>query len=120
MLPGECKFVLAMLEESRLLTESRPEVNIGIACANAPILRPLYLFFQGRLTTQKSGSTSFSKERTWPSNAKAARLESSSPFRHESSDATMSMEMGIPVHNDPDCESPLKKCTVHKGDIDVG
>ena len=109
MLAGECKFVHAILEESRWLTESRPEVNIGIACANAPILRPLYLFFQGRLSTQKSGSTGFSKERTWPSNAKAARLESSSPFRHESSHATMSMEMGIPVHNDLDYGGPLKK-----------
>ena len=109
MLAGECKVVPAILEESKLLTESRPEVNIGIACANAPILRPLYLFFQGRLSTQKSGSTGFSRERTWPSNAKAARLESSSPFCHESSDATMSMEMGIPVHNDPDYEGPLKK-----------
>ena len=109
MLAGECKFVPASLEESKLLIKSRPEVNIGIACANAPILRPLYLFFQGRLSTQKSGSTGFSKARTWPSNAKAARLESSLPFRHESSDATMSMEMGIPVHNDPDYEGPLKK-----------
>ena len=108
---GGCEFVRAILEKSPLLTESfcRPEVNIGIACANAPILRPLYLFFQGRLSTQRSGSTGLSKERTWPSNAKAARLEGSPQFRHESSDATMSMEMGIPVHNDPDYEGPLKK-----------
>lgn len=86
-----------------------PEVNIGIACANAPILRALYLFFHGRLSTQKSGSTGLCKERTWPSNAKAAWLEGSPQFRHESSDATMSMESGIPEHNDPDYEGPLKK-----------
>jgi len=26
-----------------------PEVNIGIVCANAPVFRPLYLYYQGRL-----------------------------------------------------------------------
>ena len=42
-----------------------PEVNIGIVCANAPILRPLYLFFRGRLATQQSVShTAYSKEKT--------------------------------------------------------
>ena len=35
-----------------------PEVNIGIVCANAPVLRPLYLFYRGRLATQQRTSTS--------------------------------------------------------------
>ncbi|KAL8988481.1 MAG: hypothetical protein Q9169_008548, partial [Polycauliona sp. 2 TL-2023] len=39
-----------------------PEVNIGILCANAPALRPIYLFFQGRLASQQSQSrTAYSK-----------------------------------------------------------
>ena len=33
-----------------------PEVNIGIVCANAPVLRPLYLFYRGRLASQKPTS----------------------------------------------------------------
>ena len=31
-----------------------PEVNIGIVCANAPALRPLYLYLSGRLDTQRT------------------------------------------------------------------
>ncbi|KAL8828893.1 MAG: hypothetical protein Q9191_002324 [Dirinaria sp. TL-2023a] len=33
-----------------------PEVNIGIVCANAPVFRPLYLYYQGRLASQQSTS----------------------------------------------------------------
>jgi len=33
-----------------------PEVNIGIVCANAPVFRPLYLYYQGRLASQRSSS----------------------------------------------------------------
>ena len=29
------------------------EVNLGITCANAPILRPLYLWYRGRLQTRR-------------------------------------------------------------------
>lgn len=35
-----------------------PEVNIGIFCANAPVLRPLYLAYRGRLATQRDGRAS--------------------------------------------------------------
>ncbi|KAL9629286.1 MAG: hypothetical protein Q9164_006944 [Protoblastenia rupestris] len=42
-----------------------PEVNIGIVCANAPILRPLYLFFRGKLDSSKGARSyhSASKDR---------------------------------------------------------
>ena len=33
-----------------------PEVNIGIVCANAPVFRPLYLYYQGRLASQQTSS----------------------------------------------------------------
>lgn len=34
-----------------------PEVNIGIVCANAPALRPLYLYMRGRLDTKTRGQS---------------------------------------------------------------
>lgn len=45
------------------------EVNLGVICANAPIARPLYLFYKGRLNalrtpTQSGGS------RLWPGSSK--------------------------------------------------
>ena len=44
-----------------------PEVNIGIVCANAPVFRPLYLYFQGRLASQQSLSeTAGSRRRILP------------------------------------------------------
>ena len=47
-----------------------PEVNIGIVCANAPVLRPLYLFFRGRLVSQQSASnTGYSKDKGLPKGA---------------------------------------------------
>lgn len=51
-----------------------PEVNMGIFCANAPVLRPLYLFFRGRLATQqassgKGGYGASSKNRILPQGA---------------------------------------------------
>ncbi|KAI4119256.1 MAG: hypothetical protein LQ345_000805 [Seirophora villosa] len=48
-----------------------PEVNIGIVCANAPALRPLYLFFQGRLASQRTPSrtAAYSRNQIVPSNA---------------------------------------------------
>ncbi|KAG8533877.1 uncharacterized protein KY384_001618 [Bacidia gigantensis] len=33
------------------------EVNLGIVCANAPILRPLYLWWRGRLQRKTKGTT---------------------------------------------------------------
>lgn len=44
-----------------------PEVNIGIVCANAPVFRPLYLYYQGRLASQQSLSeTAGSRRRILP------------------------------------------------------
>ncbi|KAI4287806.1 MAG: hypothetical protein L6R35_002937 [Caloplaca aegaea] len=84
-----------------------PEVNIGIVCANAPALRPLYLFFQGRLASQQSAATSktaYSRnQRMTPSNhARTLHpdLENArSNFRSESDGDTtvtaVSFEMGM-------------------------
>ncbi|KAL8757326.1 MAG: hypothetical protein Q9199_002310 [Rusavskia elegans] len=48
-----------------------PEVNIGIVCANAPALRPIYLYFQGRLASQQSNSrTAYSRDKMMNSSAK--------------------------------------------------
>ncbi|KAL6717791.1 hypothetical protein ACLMJK_003876 [Lecanora helva] len=77
-----------------------PEVNIGIVCANAPILRSLYLFFQGRLASQKrSRTTAVSKGGTsWPSDT--TRIEAMSPsLKNQMSDGGISLEMGL---TDPD------------------
>ncbi|KAL6714771.1 hypothetical protein ACLMJK_008196 [Lecanora helva] len=94
-----------------------PEVNIGIVCANAPILRPLYLFLRGRLATQRRATAistmtattdPTSKERTWPSNARrkdSIKLESASRWnrgRGQSAGTTeTSVEMGLPIHGTP-------------------
>ncbi|KAK0507763.1 hypothetical protein JMJ35_009652 [Cladonia borealis] len=83
-----------------------PEVNIGIVCANAPILRPLYLYFQGRLQTQKASSTAISKERMAPNNVNwsdSTKLQDSLEWNglgesHSSADHRVSLEMGLPRH----------------------
>ena len=73
-----------------------PEVNIGIVCANAPVIRPLYLFFRGQLTSQKvSRATAIGKEGgiSWPSDT--TRLELTSPvYKEAMSDGGGSLEMG--------------------------
>lgn len=78
-----------------------PEVNIGIVCANAPVLRPLYLFFRGRLATQQRSSNAggISKQNMWPHNG-TPRAAMSPTWRGESNDTivgdgTVSMEMGL-------------------------
>ncbi|KAL8967969.1 MAG: hypothetical protein Q9183_002678 [Haloplaca sp. 2 TL-2023] len=81
-----------------------PEVNIGIVCANAPILRPLYLFFRGRLSTQKSVShTAYSKDKTDVSrrdtDTKVNDVEAGDQAFRSRSDGTdetmVGMEMGV-------------------------
>ncbi|KAI4259331.1 MAG: hypothetical protein L6R42_004618, partial [Xanthoria sp. 1 TBL-2021] len=48
-----------------------PEVNIGIVCANVPALRPVYLYFQGRLASQQSNSrTAYSRDKMMNSSAR--------------------------------------------------
>ena len=86
----------------------RPEVNVGIICANAPILRPLYLFFTGKLQSRKATTAGFSKEHVWPSNARHEQFPEPSKWQHESGDASMSMEMGMPIHEGTSQEGPLK------------
>lgn len=84
----------------------RPEVNVGIICANAPILRPLYLYFTGRLASQKATS-GYSKEPVWPGHAGKEGIPETSKW-YESSDASMSMEMGVPTHDGYQQEGLLK------------
>ena len=82
----------------------RPEVNIGIVCANAPIIRPLYLYFQGRLQTQKTSGSAISKERMVPSNVNwsdSTKLQDPVGWNglednQLSGDTTVSLEMGLP------------------------
>lgn len=89
---------------------SSPEVNIGISCANAPVLRPLYLFFQGRLQTQKIASIGISEERIKPSNnvrSGSTKLQGSPGWKQLSSsqpstDTRVSLEMGLPMHDGHD------------------
>ncbi|KAL8991625.1 MAG: hypothetical protein Q9169_007809 [Polycauliona sp. 2 TL-2023] len=81
-----------------------PEVNIGIVCANAPVLRPLYLFFRGRLATQQSGSvTTYSKSKRIPNGV--TKIDADDTFHDtnntdlrkgsDRTDATVSLEMGL-------------------------
>ena len=90
-----------------------PEVNIGILCANAPIFRPLYLYFRGRLVTQRRTNTAASsKDRIWPSSAERIRLpgtivgtgrgeqEDDKVWHHGSGDTAVEIEMGLPVGGD--------------------
>ena len=100
-----------------------PEVNIGIVCANAPILRPLYLFLRGRLAYQRRATaisaTGPSKERIWPSNARrkdSIKLESASKWHTSKASQDTSVEMGLPIHgtSSPELdvgfgESPLRE-----------
>lgn len=87
-----------------------PEVNIGIVCANAPVMRPLYLFFRGRLASQiRSKSGGVSKESMWPGNTPRAAM--SPAWRAESNDniiadTSVSLEMGLHPHDDVRAQSP--------------
>ena len=80
-----------------------PEVNIGIVCANAPVLRPLYLWSRGLLSTQKTGSTALSKDRVWPSNTakyeRASNLRDPVSWDGTTEHTSVSMEMGLPLHD---------------------
>ncbi|KAF6228506.1 hypothetical protein HO133_008236 [Letharia lupina] len=90
-----------------------PEVNIGIVCANAPVIRPLYLFFRGRLASQIRFNTGgVSKQSMWPSNTPRAAV--SPGWRDESKetsvgDTSVSLEMGLHPHDDVQPQSPLKE-----------
>ncbi len=48
------------------------EVNLGVICANAPIARPLYLFYHGRLSALRSPNQS-GGSRLWPGSSKRSR-----------------------------------------------
>ncbi|KAL2048398.1 hypothetical protein N7G274_000309 [Stereocaulon virgatum] len=91
-----------------------PEVNIGIVCANAPVLRPLYLYSQGRLQTQRTSSTGVSKERIVPGNALAGSSQSQYAGPRDnlqgsqtSADTSVSLEMGLPIHGNRDGRSSI-------------
>ena len=91
----------------------RPEVNIGIVCANAPVIRPLYLFFRGRLASQiRSNNGGVSKEGMWPGNTTRAAM--SPAWGDESNDtcvgdAGVSLEMGFHQQEHVHPQSPLKE-----------
>ena len=98
-----------------------PEVNIGIFCANAPILRPLYLFFRGKLDSQRRSARSYntvSKDRfVMPGNTAWVSGDSATVQGSEGSvgaggggggrwpkkgsvDESGSMEMGMPMRSE--------------------
>ncbi len=80
-----------------------PEVNIGIVCANAPVLRPLYLWSRGLLSTQKTPSSGISKDRVWPSNTmkyeRSTNLRDPVSWDGTTEHTSTSMEMGLPLHD---------------------
>lgn len=90
-----------------------PEVNIGIVCANAPVIRPLYLFFRGRLASQvRSRTGGVSKESMWPNNT--PRAVPSPEWRDESNgpsmaDTSVSLEMGLHPQDNVQPQRPLKE-----------
>ena len=80
-----------------------PEVNIGIVCANAPILRPLYLWSRGKLATQQTASSGYTKDRMWPSNATkydgSTKLHGAPSWEGDTENTSVSVEMGLPMHD---------------------
>ena len=80
-----------------------PEVNIGIVCANAPILRPLYLWSRGKLVTQKTSSSGYTKNPVWPDNAMkydgSTKLHNAQSWEGDTEHTSVSIEMGLPIHD---------------------
>ncbi len=94
----------------------RPEVNIGIVCANAPILRPIYLAATGRLPTRsksgdimeepksgKSHERGFQLnhepgERKWPSHSTASGKGSQGKPRGPLS-SNDTQDIGLPIQS---------------------
>ena len=80
-----------------------PEVNIGIVCANAPILRPLYLWSRGKLVSQQTASSGYTKDRMWPNNAMkyegSTKLRDAPSWGGETEHTSVSAEMGLPMHD---------------------
>lgn len=93
------------------------EVNLGIICANAPIARPLYLYYKGRLripnpsSTERS-STEKSRARLWPwsrrqhdqqssqalaKNSRVDIFKGSQPENQPTDTTLTSVEMGLPI-----------------------
>ncbi|KAL8896124.1 MAG: hypothetical protein Q9207_007865, partial [Kuettlingeria erythrocarpa] len=96
------------------------EVNLGIICANAPIVRPLYLYHKGRLRMLQDNTTtgtsdpshsSTSRLRLWPSWSKASpsrwwhgtssprtdELKITRPSNQPTDNTLTSVEMGLPI-----------------------
>ncbi|KAL8926716.1 MAG: hypothetical protein Q9208_002790 [Pyrenodesmia sp. 3 TL-2023] len=95
------------------------EVNLGIICANAPIVRPLYLYYKGRLRILQDTTTgasdpsrpSTSRIRLWPSWSRASRsrwwqgastrrtdeLKNTRPSNQPTDNTITSVEMGLPI-----------------------
>ncbi|KAL8827880.1 MAG: hypothetical protein Q9170_006836 [Blastenia crenularia] len=98
------------------------ELNLGIVCANAPIARPLYLYYKGRLrlfqdTTTTDTSTPASRMRIWRSWSKSrfwhgkhssdkhtmeggegeGVLRATKPSNQPTDTTLTSVEMGLPI-----------------------
>ncbi|KAL8713751.1 MAG: hypothetical protein Q9220_002277 [cf. Caloplaca sp. 1 TL-2023] len=71
------------------------EVNLGIVCANAPIARPLYLYYKGRLRLlQGSSEATTGQSGPGPLHNKLKETEPS----NQPTDTTLtSVEMGLPI-----------------------
>lgn len=82
-----------------------PEVNIGIVCANAPLLRPIYLYLAGRLHKPHPPTSSYDKDRVWPSNELERPSQSQGIANNVSSNRNkyegdlMSQDMDLPIQN---------------------
>lgn len=82
-----------------------PEVNIGIVCANAPLLRPLYLSLVGRLHKPHPPTSSIDKDRVWPSSGPGRPSQSQGIANNVSSNRNkyegdlMSQDLDLPIQN---------------------
>lgn len=85
-------------------------MNIGIFCANAPILRPLYLFLRGNLQSQRTAtSNGHSKDRILPNSAMwgthtKLQGQDSASWKKGSGDGSVSLEIGLPVEDHDDAK----------------
>ena len=89
-------------------------MDTGIVCANGPVFRTPYLYFQGKSHMRRLASPSpgVDKERVWPSNARLAYrtfLQASSQSRqNEDGDMSVGLEMGLPMSHELEELAPLK------------
>lgn len=80
-----------------------PEVNIGIVCANAPILRPLYLWSRGKLASQQVPSTGYTTNPMLPGRARIdtdeKKLRGKQSWEGDTEQTSVSAELGLPMQD---------------------